>query len=84
MKTTKLITAALLATLALAACNNDDAPKSEQVDIRTTICANNDITNADIGTRATIAPDGSGLSDTDTVLSFFPIFVFEQSLINCF
>ena len=24
------------------------------------------------------------LSDTDTVLSFFPIFVFEQSLINCF
>lgn len=61
MKTTKLITAALLATLALTACNkDDDAPKSEQVDIRTTICANADIVSADIGTRATIAPDGSG------------------------
>lgn len=61
MKATKLITAAVLATLALTACNkDDDAPKSEQVDIRTTICANADIASADIGTRVTIAGDGSG------------------------
>jgi uncharacterized lipoprotein NlpE involved in copper resistance len=72
MKTTKLITAALLATLALAACNNDDdAPKSEQVDIRTTICANADIADADIGTRATIAPDGSGTFDTGDELGLY-------------
>lgn len=71
MKATKLITAALLATLALAACNKDDAPKSEQVDIRTTICANADIASADIGTRATIAPDGSGTFDTGDELGLY-------------
>ena len=71
MKATKLITAALLATLALAACNKDDAPKSEQVDIRTTICANADIANADIGTRATIAPDGSGTFATGDELGLY-------------
>ena len=61
MKVTKLIPTALLATLALAACNkDDDAPKGSQVDIRTTICANKNIASADIGTRASIAPDGSG------------------------
>ncbi len=66
MKATKLITAALLATLALTACNKDDAPKSEQVDIRTTICA-----NADINTRATIAPDGSGTFSTGDDLGLY-------------
>lgn len=71
MKATKLITAALLATLALTACNKDDAPKSEQVDIRTTICANADIASADIGTRATIAPDGSGTFATGDELGLY-------------
>lgn len=57
MKATRL-TAALLATLALTACNHEEEPNAlseGQVDIRTTICA-----TAGIGTRATIAPDGSG------------------------
>ncbi len=72
MKTAKLITAVLLATLALAACNrDDDAPKNEQVDIRTTICANADIASADIGTRATIVPDGSGTFATGDVLGLY-------------
>lgn len=71
MKTTKLITAALLATLALAACNNeDDAPtdglRPGQVDIRTSICA-----NTDISTRATIAPDGSGAFATGDELGLY-------------
>lgn len=73
MKTTKLITAALLATLALTACNKeDDAPlQSGQVDIRTTICANAGTANADIDTRATIAPDGSGTFATGDELGLY-------------
>lgn len=72
MKTTKLITAALLATLALTACNKDDeSPTGDQVDIRTTICANADIASADIDTRATIAPDGSGTFAPDDVWGMY-------------
>ncbi|WP_431423383.1 fimbrillin family protein [Bacteroides hominis] len=72
MKTAKLITAAVLATLALAACNKDDeSPTGDQVDIRTTICANADIASADIGTRATIAPDGSGTFATGDELGLY-------------
>lgn len=66
MKMLKLITAALLATLALAACNKeDDAPtgglKPGQVDIRTSI-----VSTPAAGTRATLDPaDGSGTFDDD-------------------
>ena len=71
MKATKLITAALLATLALAACNkDDDAPKSEQVDIRTTICATTGI-DATPDTRATIDNDGSGTFATGDELGLY-------------
>lgn len=72
MKVAKLITTALLATLALAACNKeDDAPESSQVDIRTTICASKDIASADIGTRANIAPDGSGTFSSGDELGLY-------------
>lgn len=72
MKAAKLITTALLATLALAACNKeDDAPESSQVDIRTTICASKDIASADIGTRANIVPDGSGTFSSGDELGLY-------------
>ena len=65
MKMLKLITAALLATLALAACNKeDDAPtggfKPGQVDIRTSI-----VSTPAAGTRATLDDNGSGTFDDD-------------------
>lgn len=69
MKTTKFITAVLLATLALAACNKDNETpegglRPGQVDIRTSI-----VGTPTVETRATLDPtDGSGTFDDDDMI----------------